>query len=1103
MVHSSPHIAGSPRGSLASRIGALLVLGLTFGSAVLMAAPQPPQRTAPPKLQPSALRQMQTLKSIKMAKSGTQAKIDSRLYLGMLRARLDPRLAPLTSFRFVKPEADGRVPVDIALASPNGVKAVANKVVALGGTVKAMSYRYRRVSARVHLTDLDTLATVAGVRQIRQAIPALTSKINTSQGDKTHGADEARNFYGVLGTGVKVCVMSDGVDSLTSLEASGDLPPTVAVLPGQAGSGDEGSAMLEIVHDLAPGATLGFAQAGPDEAGFAQNILDLATSGCNIIVDDVIYLDESPFQDGPVAQSVNTVTTAGVLYFSSAGNEGNVDDDTSGTWEGDFLASAATDPAPLAGANLHDFGDGGNSILITGAAGNPPILIWAENYDLATGDASTDFDLYDMDGGLTTILDASTNTQDGTNGDDFPIEFIGGGVFSGERLLIDKFASGTTSSTPMFNLIVFRGTLDDTLATSGATRGHSATVNAFSLAATPAAASFDGISPDGPFPGLFTAANASEDFTSDGPRRIILSPTGAELTPGNRTSTGGVVRQKPDITAADGVSAAAPGFDPFYGTSAAAPHAAAIAALLKSAVPGLTQAQVRTALVSTAIDIEAAGVDRDTGAGIIMAHAALQSVGATPQAALSAGTPVKTQVSGDGDAFVENNETWSLAIPLTNVGGATATVISAVLTSSTPGVTIPSPTSTYPDLAPGATGNNVTPFTFHVGAAASCGSLLQFTLTVTFAGGPSPQSFNFSIKTGSPGTPVTFSYTGPAVPIPDSAGADTPGTPAFASLPVSGLTGNVYDVNFRIDGTACSATAGSTTVGLDHTFVNDLQLNLISPDSTSVVVINRTDGSGNNFCQTVLDDEGGGAPIQGVTSAQAPFTGNFTPNSPLAAFQGLAPNGNWQLEAQDFFTGDTGNIRAFSVIITPAVCNAPAPAAANVSATKVVSGGTRIPGGTVIYTVTLHNSGSGAQGDNPGNEFTDPIPAPLVVGTPTASSGTVSAPGINPVTWNGAIAAGGTVTITIPATIPAATPPGTTINNQGTVSYDSDGDMVNDTTVLTDGPGATVGDPTPFVVGAAPAAVPTLSDLGLVVLALMLSSGALFVLRRRRERNGE
>lgn len=74
----------------------------------------------------------------------------------------------------------------------------------------------------------------------------------------------------------------------------------------------------------------------------------------------------------------------------------------------------------------------------------------------------------------------------------------------------------------------------------------------------PAAASFDGITPDGPFPRPLTAANESESFTSDGARRIILTTAGAEITPGNRTSTGGTVRQKPDITAADGVATAAP-----------------------------------------------------------------------------------------------------------------------------------------------------------------------------------------------------------------------------------------------------------------------------------------------------------------------------------------------------------------------------------------------------------------------------------------------------------------------------------------------------------------------------------------------------------------
>ena len=455
-------------------------------------------------------------------------------------------------------------------------------------------------------------------------------------------------------------------------------------------------------------------------------------------------------------------------------------------------------------------------------------------------------------------------------------------------------------------------------------------------------------------------------------------------------------------------------------------------------------------------------------------------------------------MSGDGDAFVENNETWSLTVPLTNNGGAGATAISAVLTTSTPGITIVSGNSTYPDLAIGATANNSVPYSFHVTGAASCGSTINFSLTVTYSGGASPQTFTFSIGTGSPGTPVTFSYSGPAVPIPDSPGADVGGTPAFASLPVV-AAGNVFSVTASIDGTACSATSGSTTVGLDHTFVNDLQISLIAPNSTSVLIIDRTDGGGNNFCQTVLDDQSAGGSIQAVSSAQAPFTGNFTPNSPLAGFQGQPATGTWQLEAQDFFIGDTGNIRAFSVTITPAVCDAVA-MGANVTATKAITGGNQQAGGNVIYTVTLTNSGNAAQADDPGNEFTDTVPSPLVVGTPTASSGTVSGAGVNPVTWNGAIPVGGTVTITIPATIPSSAT-GQTISNQGTVHYDSDNDGVNDATAPTDAPGGTVGDPTVFV-AAAPPMVPTLSDFGLALLALLVSAAAMLALRKRRQSPG-
>ena len=164
--------------------------------------------------------------------------------------------------------------------------------------------------------------------------------------------------------------------------------------------------------------------------------------------------------------------------------------------------------------------------------------------------------------------------------------------------------------------------------------------------------------------------------------------------------------------------------------------------------------------------------------------------------------------------------------------------------------------------------------------------------------------------------PATFSYAGPPVAIPDATdlSGNSPGAPAEATVTAAGLAPHVTDIDFRIDGTACSTTAGSTTVGIAHTFVNDLELRLTSPGGTTVKVIDNTDGSGNNFCQVLLDDDAASS-IQSAVTANAPFTGTWMPANPLSAFDGQNPNGSWTLAAQDFFSGDTGSIRAFSVII--------------------------------------------------------------------------------------------------------------------------------------------------------------------------------------------
>jgi uncharacterized repeat protein (TIGR01451 family)/fimbrial isopeptide formation D2 family protein len=141
------------------------------------------------------------------------------------------------------------------------------------------------------------------------------------------------------------------------------------------------------------------------------------------------------------------------------------------------------------------------------------------------------------------------------------------------------------------------------------------------------------------------------------------------------------------------------------------------------------------------------------------------------------------------------------------------------------------------------------------------------------------------------------------------------------------------------------------------------------------------------------------------------------------------------------------------------------------SPAKSVSGSTA-PGSTVTYTIVLTNTGAAAQLDNPGNEMIDVLPSSLTLVDASATSGTaVATIGTNTVTWNGVIAPSATVTITIHATVNAGLPLGTSISNQATVNYDSNGDGTNDASAVTNDPstGAS-GDATAFVV-ASPAMI--------------------------------
>lgn len=271
------------------------------------------------------------------AKTGTGAKIGPQLYIlqkaygtqplwhdGGLRAKL-PSLHV----------QDGYVRIS---AFGDDVSALKTELVSQG-MLDAKAHRYA-VTGRVPVTALNDLAGISGLRYLKPALAATRVGVTTTQGDHSMRSDVARSQFGVDGSGVRVGVLSDSFDCAPGPFApgqnftragqdavNGDLPLGVRVLADlhtvpDSECTDEGRAMMQIIHDVAPGAPLSFNTAFTGEEDFAAGILALANDGAKVIVDDVEYLDEPMFADGVVADAVDQVVARGVAYFSAAGNEG-------------------------------------------------------------------------------------------------------------------------------------------------------------------------------------------------------------------------------------------------------------------------------------------------------------------------------------------------------------------------------------------------------------------------------------------------------------------------------------------------------------------------------------------------------------------------------------------------------------------------------------------------------------------------------------------------------------------------------------------------------------------------------------------------------------
>jgi Tol biopolymer transport system component/subtilisin-like proprotein convertase family protein len=357
--------------------------------------------------------------------------------------------------------------------------------------------------------------------------------------------------------------------------------------------------------------------------------------------------------------------------------------------------------------------------------------------------------------------------------------------------------------------------------------------------------------------------------------------------------------------------------------------------------------------------------------------------------ALRLGSFTVTPIGGDGDAFLDPGEGATLSVQLINDGTNTATNVRAGLSTSTAGAIVSQNFSDYPSIAPSANGTNLTPYVFYVPPNIACGQAIQLALTTTSEGNGSASvgEYNFSVSVGQPTfTNATRSYTGPVVAIPDNnaSGVNVP-------LTVSGTTGQIEDLNFRIDGTTCNST---TTVGINHSFVADLIGTLRSPGGTTISLFETVDGSGDHFCKTVLDDQATNS-IQNVTSANAPFTGSFRAKRALNIVRGENANGVWTLNVMDNEVTDVGSVRAFSLLFANAQysCNA---APADTTAPSCTLTDFR-PGPPASADITTQDTGTGIASIHVRTaENIDVVVPPFTPGTtmPIVVSGTLIDPNL-------------------------------------------------------------------------------------------------------------
>src|SRR3990172_2558366 len=317
--------------------------------------------------------------------------------LGITRENAESVYASSISDPLVKVDNSGNIQTYIYMENMDQENI--SKLESMNVKIEIVNSKYNLIQAWIPFDIVEEVASLSFVKKITpHSYGILRTGSVESEGDEVMGSDDVREKLGFDGTGVRVGVISDGVDSMEFSQETGDLPNNIDVNPSLPGSGDEGTALLEIIHDIAPRAELAFSEGFSSSLAFMHSIDFLVKDAeVDIIVDDIGFLNEPYFQDGMVAQAVEDAIAKGVVYVSAAGN--NADEH----YQADYFDETPGDDPD--GNNPHDFGlaEGGASditmpFLVFPASFFPNnfivvVLQWNDPF----GGSSNNYDLFLFD----------------------------------------------------------------------------------------------------------------------------------------------------------------------------------------------------------------------------------------------------------------------------------------------------------------------------------------------------------------------------------------------------------------------------------------------------------------------------------------------------------------------------------------------------------------------------------------------------------------------------------------------------------------------------------------------------------------------------------